>query len=124
MFVYNFVDMLSHARTDMAMVLNWPLMNRLSFDHQAWFIPSPLIDILKNIAEKTSGNHTTDHGTLRVSDPSNNGYQAVTQFRYKKVKFSILGDQVIIVKSLNSFLPKAEMCLSLSSQVKINFCLP
>jgi CheY-like chemotaxis protein len=66
--VYNFVDMLSHARTDMAMI------RELAPDEAAyrsitksWFIHSPLMEILKRISEKKlKVIITTDHGTIRV----------------------------------------------------------
>ena len=69
--VYNFVDMLSHARTDMEVI------RELADDESAyrsltvsWFEHSPLHDIVKKIAE--SGRKlivTTDHGTVRVDSP-------------------------------------------------------
>lgn len=69
--VYNFVDMLSHARTDMDVI------KELADDETAyrsltvsWFEHSPLHDIVKKIAE--SGRKliiTTDHGTVRVNNP-------------------------------------------------------
>jgi len=69
--VYNFVDMLSHARTEMEMI------RELANDESAyrsltlsWFEHSPLHDIIKKCAE--SGRKliiTTDHGTVRVSNP-------------------------------------------------------
>ena len=69
--VYNFVDMLSHARTEMEVI------RELADDEQAyrsltlsWFEHSPLHDIVKKIAE--SGKKliiTTDHGTVRVTNP-------------------------------------------------------
>ncbi|GHM98941.1 two-component system response regulator [Cytophagales bacterium WSM2-2] len=66
--VYNFVDMLSHARTDMAMI------RELAPDEAAyrsitksWFLHSPLFEILKKISEKkVKVIITTDHGTIRV----------------------------------------------------------
>jgi CheY-like chemotaxis protein len=69
--VYNFVDMLSHARTDMAMI------RELAPDEAAyrsitksWFMHSPLFDILRKIAEKkVKLIITTDHGTVRVKRP-------------------------------------------------------
>ncbi len=69
--VYNFVDMLSHARTDMKVI------KELADDEAAyrsitesWFEHSPLQEIVKKIAQ--SGYKlvvTTDHGTIRVKDP-------------------------------------------------------
>src|SRR6267142_1758329 len=69
--VYNFVDMLSHARTDMAMI------RELAPDEAAyrsitksWFVHSPLLDILKEISRKNARVIiTTDHGTIRVKRP-------------------------------------------------------
>jgi CheY-like chemotaxis protein len=69
--VYNFVDMLSHARTEMEMI------RELADDESAyrsltvsWFEHSPLHDIIKKIAEsKTKLIITTDHGTVRVDNP-------------------------------------------------------
>ncbi len=69
--VYNFVDMLSHARTDMKMI------KELADDESAyrsltksWFEHSPLKDLLIKISE--SGAKvviTTDHGTTKVDNP-------------------------------------------------------
>lgn len=66
--VYNFVDMLSHARTDMKLV------KELAEDDAAyrsltlsWFEHSPLRDILKAIAKQGAKLIlTTDHGTINV----------------------------------------------------------
>jgi hypothetical protein len=70
--VYNFVDMLSHARTEMEVI------RELADDDAAyrsltksWFEHSPLFDILKGIAERGGRLMiTTDHGTIRVGEPS------------------------------------------------------
>jgi CheY-like chemotaxis protein len=69
--VYNFVDMLSHARTEMEVI------KELADDEsayrsitQSWFDHSPLWEIIQKIAE--SGSRliiTTDHGTVRVEEP-------------------------------------------------------
>ncbi len=69
--VYNFVDMLSHARTDMKMI------RELAADESAyrsltnsWFLHSPLLDLLKRLAtKKVKVVITTDHGTIRVKKP-------------------------------------------------------
>lgn len=69
--VYNFVDMLSHARTDMKVI------RELADDEAAyrsltasWFDHSPLSDIMKEIA-KTGAKViiVTDHGTVKVNKP-------------------------------------------------------
>lgn len=69
--VYNFVDMLSHARTEMEVI------KELADDEKAyrsltvsWFNHSPLKELLRKIAEKkTRVFLTTDHGTIRVAHP-------------------------------------------------------
>ncbi|MBY0542932.1 MAG: PglZ domain-containing protein [Sphingobacteriaceae bacterium] len=70
--VYNFVDMLSHAKTDMQMI------RELANDDAAyrsltlsWFEHSPLLDLLKKISQKrVKVIITTDHGTIRVKHAS------------------------------------------------------
>ena len=70
--VYNFVDMLSHARTDMKVI------KELADDDSAyrsltasWFSHSPLKEIMKKIAnQKANLIITTDHGTINVNKPS------------------------------------------------------
>jgi len=69
--VYNFVDMLSHARTEMEVI------RELADNESAyrsitvsWFEHSPLYDIMRKSAQ--SGRKlviTTDHGTIRVKNP-------------------------------------------------------
>jgi DNA-binding response OmpR family regulator len=69
--VYNFVDMLSHARTEMEVI------RELASDERAyrsltvsWFEHSPLIELVRKVAD--SGARliiTTDHGTVKVSHP-------------------------------------------------------
>jgi DNA-binding response OmpR family regulator len=69
--VYNFVDTLSHSRTDMEVI------KELADDEKAyrsltesWFQNSPLLDMFKKIAEH-GGNIilTTDHGMVKVNNP-------------------------------------------------------
>ena len=70
--VYYFVDMLSHARTDMKVI------KELADDDSAyrsltasWFEHSPLLDIMKQIAKQNANIViTTDHGTINVNKPS------------------------------------------------------
>lgn len=70
--VYNFVDMLSHAKTDMDVV------KELAADDKAyrsltssWFKNSPLLEIIQ-LAQKMGFKLilTTDHGTINVKNPS------------------------------------------------------
>jgi len=66
--VYNFVDALSHARTDSQMVRELaPDESAYRSITKSWFNHSPLLDLLKKISE--SGFQvvlTTDHGTVKV----------------------------------------------------------
>ncbi len=69
--VYNFVDMLSHARTEME-VIRELAENESAYRSitRSWFDHSPLFEIIKKVAE--SGRKlviTTDHGTIRVTNP-------------------------------------------------------
>lgn len=85
--VYNFVDMLSHARTEME-VLKELASDEVSYRSLtvSWFEHSPLYRALKKIADKNIQLFvTTDHGTTRVKSPSKTvGDRATTtNLRYK-----------------------------------------
>lgn len=85
--VFNFVDMISHARTEMEMI------RELASDEKAyrsltmsWFNHSSLLDLLKSLAENDI--HlviTTDHGTIRVNNPVKviGDRETNTNLRYK-----------------------------------------
>ena len=88
--VYNFVDTLSHARTDMEVI------KELAEDESAyrsitrsWFKHSPLFDVLKKISTTSSKVFlTTDHGTIRVKTPTKviGPKSTNTNMRYKVSK--------------------------------------
>jgi DNA-binding response OmpR family regulator len=88
--VYNFVDMLSHARTEMEVI------RELADDEAAyrsltlsWFEHSPLQDIIKQIAEKKCRLViATDHGTIKVTEPTKvvGDRNVNTNLRYKQGK--------------------------------------
>ena len=113
--VYNFVDMLSHARTDMEVI------RELAGDDAAyrsltksWFEHSPLFDILKGIAER--GGRvviTTDHGTIRVTEPSKvvGDRNTNSNLRYKHGRnLTFEAKDVLAVKDpADAFLPKANV---------------
>ncbi len=69
--VYNFVDNLSHARTEMDMI------KELAADEKAyrsltlsWFKHSPLLEVMKELSAKgVRVVLTTDHGSIKVTDP-------------------------------------------------------
>ncbi len=89
--VYNFVDMLSHARTEMEII------RELASDESAyrsitlsWFEHSPLLEIIKRIAGtgKAKVMVSTDHGTIRVKEPTKiiGDRNTNTNLRYKQGK--------------------------------------
>lgn len=69
--VYNFVDILSHARTDIGVIRD------LANDERAyrsltrsWFIHSSLFELLKTLSnQRVKVIFSTDHGTIRVQNP-------------------------------------------------------
>jgi CheY-like chemotaxis protein len=85
--VYNFIDMLSHARTEME------VLKELANDERAyrsltrsWFIHSPIWSALQTISRKNIRLFiTTDHGTIRVKNPSRvvGDKETTTNLRYK-----------------------------------------
>lgn len=108
--VYNFVDMLSHARTDMAMI------KELAPDEAAyrsitksWIEHSPMLDFLKKIAEKKGRLIiTTDHGMVKVKNAKRivGDRNVNTNLRYKQGKNLNLDDKrdhVIEVRNPDSF---------------------
>jgi len=109
--VYNFVDMLSHARTEMKVI------KELADDDSAyrsltasWFSHSPLKEIMKKIAkQKANLIITTDHGTINVSKPTKViGDRSINaNLRYKQGKNLDFqqGDVLEIDKPLESYLP-------------------
>ncbi|WP_312695894.1 PglZ domain-containing protein [Sphingobacterium mizutaii] len=113
--VYNFVDMLSHARTDMAMI------RELANDEAAyrsltlsWFEHSPLLDVLKWLAQKNVRVIiTTDHGTIRVKKPSKiiGDRNTNTNLRYKQGKnLNYIDKDVFVIKNpLEAQLPRVHM---------------
>ncbi len=85
--VFNFVDILSHARTDSKMI------RELAQDESAyrsltmsWFEHSPLLQLLKVLSkEKVRIHITTDHGTIQVKEPRKvvGDKSTSTNLRYK-----------------------------------------
>ncbi len=116
--VYNFVDMLSHARTDMQMI------KELANDDAAyrsitlsWFEHSPLLDLIKKLAQKkVKVIITTDHGTIRVKKPSKviGDRNTNTNLRYKQGKnLAFNAKEVFHVKNPHEiFLPKLHVSSS------------
>ncbi len=88
--VFNFVDMLSHARTEL------PMIRELADDEAAyrsltstWFDHSPLLDMIKELSETdVKVVIATDHGTIKVNNPIKvvGDKQTTTNLRYKQGK--------------------------------------
>ena len=116
--VYNFVDMLSHARTEMEVI------RELANDEKAyrsitlsWFENSPLLDILKQVAaRKCKVIITTDHGTIKVTEPSKivGDKNLTTNLRYKFGRgMNYQGKDVFEIKNpAEGFLPKGNLSSS------------
>jgi DNA-binding response OmpR family regulator len=110
--VYNFVDMLSHARTEMEVI------RELADDEAAyrsitvsWFEHSPLHDIIRQVSEKKAKLIiTTDHGTIKVTEPSKviGDKNVNTNLRYKQGKSLdyVKRDVFEVRKPEEAYLPK------------------
>jgi hypothetical protein len=116
--VYNFVDMLSHARTDMEMIKELA-ENDSAFRSvtRSWFEHSPLLQILENVAAK--GGRvviTTDHGTIQVTEPEKviGDRNTSTNLRYKLGRNLNYDAKKVfaITKPEDAFLPKSNMTSS------------
>ncbi len=113
--VYNFVDMLSHAKTEMGMI------KQLAGDDKAyrsltvsWFKNSPLIEFMRKLAEQdVTVVVTTDHGTINVSSPVKVvGHKDLnTNLRYKTGKHMSYNKKEVfeITRPENVGLPKMSM---------------
>ncbi len=116
--VFNFVDMLSHARTDMQMI------RELANDDAAyrsltlsWFEHSPLWDLLKKISQKkVKVIITTDHGTIRVKKPVKviGDRSTNTNLRYKQGRnLNFNAKEVFLIKNPHdALLPKINISSS------------
>jgi CheY-like chemotaxis protein len=113
--VYNFVDMLSHARTEMEVI------RELADDEAAyrsitvsWFEHSPLLEIIKFLSgKKIPLMITSDHGSVRVESPVKIiGDKATnTNLRYKTGRsLSYNKKEVYEVKNpADAFLPRTNV---------------
>ena len=125
--VYNFVDMLSHARTEIAMIKELapdePAYRSIT---KSWFQHSPLLDALKIISDlDVKLIITTDHGTIRVKRPFKivGDKNTNTNLRYKQGKnLGYVDDDVFTVKNPEEiFLPKLNVSTSYVFSMKDYF---
>ncbi|MFH2140891.1 MAG: bifunctional response regulator/alkaline phosphatase family protein [Bacteroidota bacterium] len=113
--VYNFVDILSHARTEMKMI------QELANDESAyrsltlsWFQHSSMLSFMKLLAENDIKMVlTTDHGTIRVNNPIKvvGDKNTTTNLRYKQGKnLNYNPKEVFEIKEPEkAFLPKTNV---------------
>lgn len=116
--VYNFVDMLSHARTEMEIIRELaddePAYRSLTL---SWFEHSPLKDIIEFLGEKGADLIiTTDHGSIRVNEPVKvlGDKNTNTNLRYKTGKaLQYNPREVFEIKNPNDiYLPKVNVSSS------------
>ncbi len=125
--VYNFVDMLSHARTEMEMI------KELARDESAyrsltlsWFQHSALYELIKFLGQKDyKVIITTDHGTIRVNNPVKiiGDKNTNANLRYKQGKnLNYNAKQVFeITKPNEAYLPKTHISTSYVFTTNENF---
>ena len=113
--VVNFVDALSHARTDQKMIRE--MANTTSAYRaitKSWFEFSPLFEMLKAFAEKDiTLIITTDHGSIQVSDPVKiiGDRATTTNLRYKQGR-NLNYNKKHVIEILNppdAYLPKTNI---------------
>lgn len=99
--VYNFVDMLSHAKTEMDMIKELADNDRAYRSLTlSWFINSSLAEVVRRIAQE--GGRlivTTDHGTINVNQPSKlvGERNLNTNLRYKVGRNMSFEDRDVLV---------------------------
>lgn len=129
--VYNFVDMLSHARTEME------VLKELASDEAAyrsltmsWFDHSPLFNAIQKLKEKKVRIIiSSDHGTMRVQNPSKiiGDKATTTNLRYKTGKnLNFNEKEVFFIKNPEeAFLPKSNLSSSyVFAKEDYYFCYP
>lgn len=116
--VYNFVDMLSHARTEMN-VMKELAENEAAYRSitSSWFDHSPLLEAIKKIAMKKARLIiTTDHGSIRVNNPVKivGDRNTSTNLRYKQGRNLNYNDKELfsIKNPAEAFLPKPNVSSS------------
>lgn len=116
--IYNFVDMLSHASTEIELLRE---MSNMDVSYRSlvlsWIEHSPLVELLKNLmGHKAIVVITTDHGSIRITNPIRvkGDREASVNLRYKvgrNMEFD--PKQVMYVRyPADIFLPKVSMTAS------------
>lgn len=86
--VYNFIDMLSHSRTEVSIIRELaPTPAAYRAVSRSWFEHSPLLELLKKLSQhKVKVIITSDHGTVYVNRPVKiiGDRETTTNLRYKQ----------------------------------------
>ncbi|MCQ2959390.1 MAG: PglZ domain-containing protein [Bacteroidales bacterium] len=113
--VHNFIDILSHARTEMNMI------KELANDESAyrsltvsWFSHSPLFELLQELSKKKINVLiTTDHGSVNIQNPIKvlGDKNVTTNLRYKQGKALQYNPKEVfeITKPIEARLPKCHL---------------
>ncbi|QCK14410.1 T9SS response regulator signal transducer PorX [Mangrovivirga cuniculi] len=125
--VYNFVDLLSHSRTESHMIKELaPDESAYRSLTQSWFSHSPLLEALERIA--AAGGRvilSTDHGTIRVKRPFKiiGDRNTNTNLRYKTGKnLNYEQKNVFSVKHPEKiYLPKVNVTSTFAFAIEDNF---
>ncbi len=116
--VYNFVDILSHSKTEMEVIKELASTDKAYRSlTQSWFKNSPLMEIIQQAAQMGFKLIiTTDHGTINVKNPSKviGDKQTSLNLRYKTGRSLTYEDRdVLVVKEPKSIhLPTINMSSS------------
>lgn len=116
--VYNFVDMLSHAKTEMEVVKELASNDKAYRSlTQSWFKNSPLLEIIQQ-AQQLGFKLiiTTDHGTINVKNPSKviGDKETSLNLRYKTGRSLTYEDKEVLAfkNPKNVYLPSINMSSS------------
>lgn len=110
--IYNFVDMLSHAHSDVDLIRELA-EDETSFRSitSSWFEHSPLLEMIKYLSEKKIRIClTTDHGTIRIKNPVKiiGDKETNSNLRYKVGKNLNVNEKEVFVihNPLDAYLPR------------------
>lgn len=122
--IYNFVDMLSHAHTDVDIVRELA-QDEISYRSitATWFEHSPLFEMIKYLSEKKIKIClTTDHGSIRIQNPVKiiGDKETNTNLRYKVGKNLNVNEKEVFVihNPLEAYLPR----LNITSKYMFTYC--
>lgn len=117
--VYNFIDMLSHSRTEVSIIRELaPTPAAYRALSRSWFEHSPLLELLKKLAQhKVKVVITSDHGTVYVNRPVKilGDRETTTNLRYKQGRNLSYDDEKFLFtvrRPEDAKLPKMNMSAS------------